>query len=493
MTPTLPLTKIVATIGTPGTPGCTREVLRGLMDAGVSVFRLNFSHGRPEEHAQSAEAIRTASADCGREVAILGDLSGPKIRIGPVQQGGVTVRPGQDVILQEDTMTASGPVFSCTCPDVIVDIKVGQRVFINDGAIRMAAIETRPDSVVCRVLTGGMVTTGKGINLPDTELKLSSPTQTDLEMARWAVEHDLDAVAQSFVRHGSEVRQLRAFMDQLCPNRHVQRMPIVVKIEKPQAVHNMESIIAEADAIMVARGDLGVEMDSARVPIIQKQLIDVARKYSRPTIVATQMLESMIQSASPTRAEVSDVANAILDGTDAVMLSAETAVGRYPVLAAEMMRRISRATEQWEAQRRVPVPEIGFDSAVAMDHWIAALASGARSVVRDVNARMVVCWTETGATALHLSMNRYPIPIVACSSSLSVVRRLCLLRGVRPVHMSTPASLDKFTAHVNQYLVGAGLVEIGEPIVLIAGHPIGPDQHTNSLAVHYVDGSSAQS
>ncbi|MBL1217974.1 MAG: pyruvate kinase [Planctomycetes bacterium] len=490
MTVALPLTKIVATIGTPGTPGCTREVVHGLISAGVTVFRLNFSHGTAQGHEETAALIRTVSQESGHEVALLGDLSGPKIRIGPVQEGGVRVRAGEDVVLQTDEILATGPVFSSTYPDVIADVQVGQRVFVNDGAVRMAAIASQPGSVICRVLTGGLITTGKGINLPDTELTLSSPTPVDLEMAQWAIAHGIDMMAQSFVRHGSEVRTLRRFIDQASGESGESRIPIIAKIEKPQAVANIEGIIAEADAIMVARGDLGVEMEAAEIPIIQKRLVRDARSYGRPAIVATQMLESMIHHAAPTRAEVSDVANAILDGADAVMLSAETAIGKYPVLAAEMMRKIARVTEQWEAGRTHRSRGDGGSDFVSTDHWIAALAAGAATIVRDVNARLVVCWSELGATAMHLSLNRYPIPIVACSSRLSVVRRLGVLRGVRPVQMPTPATLDEFTARIDQFLVDTALVDIGDPVVLIAGHPIGTDRQTNSLAVHYVGNPS---
>lgn len=478
------LTKVLATIGTASR---SPEVLQRLIQEGAAAFRLNFSHGTLDDHAKTLAAIRDAERLSGRPIGVLGDLSGPKIRVGQVIEGGVNVEPGQDVVFQRESILATGPRFSTTCPQVIDDIRPGQKVLINDGVIRMLVVEGGRDSFTCRVTVGGLVTSGKGINLPATALQVDAITERDWQCLEWAVENELDFVAMSFVRRGRDITRLRQRMIELCRKRNRRPIPVVAKIEKPEAVANIQEILEEADIIMVARGDLGVEMDLAEIPALQNRLVNAAHHRGRPVIVATQMLETMITNPSPTRAEVSDVGNAIFDLVDTVMLSGETAVGKYPILAVGVMHRIAQTSEAYlhslpPEQRPPSNRRRSPDHA----HWVAALAHGALTISNDVHARIIVGWSQTGTTALQLSRHDFGVPIYIFSDDRCTLRRISLLRGVIPVEMPRPADLDDFTTRADRYLLERGIVEAKAPILLLAGHPIERDGATNSLAVHYV-------
>jgi pyruvate kinase len=496
--------KIVATLG-PASE--SPETIRRLVEAGVSVFRLNFSHGDFEAHGRRLAAVREAAAAMGRPIAVLGDLSGPKIRVGRVPQA-IELLAGQDVLLSRtaeaaevvperiagsDVMTAVLPV---TYPSLVDEVEPGHRVLINDGAVRMLAVERTSDAMRCRVTIGGLVTTGKGINLPDTDLKVLAITAKDWDCVEWSVRNSLDFLALSFVRRAAEVRELKARLAGMCP---VQRsiepqerteqgstIPVVAKIEKPQAVEALDEIVEAADAIMVARGDLGVEMDLAQVPIVQKKIIERCELWGKPCIVATQMLESMIENASPTRAEVSDIANAIFDSADAVMLSGETAVGKHPVLAVETMRRAIAAAEARIAE--MPMESSPPLKLVESRYPTAALAHGAWHIVRDIKASMVACWSEGGGTARYLSQNEFRVPIVAYTSSALAARRMALLKSVVPIHRPPPASgtLAEFTDIAERDLLERGWASHGDAVVLIAGKPLGEVRATNSIALLYI-------
>jgi pyruvate kinase len=506
------LAKIVATIG-PASE--SPEMVRKLIEAGVSVFRFNFSHGEFGAHEKRLRTVREVAGAMGRTVACLGDLQGPKIRVGKVPPGlskgadgtplpGIELKAGQDVILKkgisESFIRSSDngegtPVLSLTYEKMVDEVAPGQRVLINDGAIRMLAVDTdhAKGELRCRVRTGGLVTSNKGINLPQSEISAPAITDRDWECVAWAVKNGIDFLALSFVRKADEVLELKRRLAELCPidkaldpSGQGVAIPVIAKIEKPQAVQNIESIVDASDAIMVARGDLGVEMDIAQVPIAQKVILDACGQYGKPVIVATQMLESMIESPVPTRAEASDVANAIFDSADAVMLSGETAVGKNPSLVVETMRRIIAAAESRIAElpRRPGAPLKLVQSRYAT----AALAHGAWQIAHDIGAKAIVCWSENAGTARYLSQNNFTVPIFAWSSNLHATRRMALLAGVTPVHAPPPASgtLAEWNSQVDAYLVERRICRPGDSIILVAGKPLGVARVTNALAIHIV-------
>ena len=493
------LTKIIATIGPASeSPG----VVRGLIEAGVSVFRLNFSHGTLEDHARRLTVIRDIARELGRPIAVMGDLQGPKIRVGRTPSGGLELAPGTDVVLRRGLAEARfeevGGSRVAALPfeyePLVREVRPGHRVLINDGLVRMLAVdrdEARGE-LRCRVLVGGLVTSAKGINLPDSEVSAPALGDRDWACVEWAVRHGLDFLAMSFVRRASEVLALKARLAGMCPiDRRESEdhgagsaIPVIAKIERPQALRELREIVEASDAVMVARGDLGVEMDIARVPIVQKAIVRECAEVGRPCIVATQMLESMIEQASPTRAEATDVANAVFDGAGCVMLSAETASGKRPVLAVETMRRIAQAAEEHLASLpRSPSPPPRPERART-----AALAHGAWHMAMDTGAQLVVCWSQSGGAARYLSENAFPIPIIAYSSSEKAVRRMALLRGVTGVLANPPASmrLSDWNAQVDRDLVSRGWARQGTPIVLLAGKPLGMPRVMTMVAIHRV-------
>jgi pyruvate kinase len=486
--------KIVATIG-PASD--SPETIGKLIEAGVSVFRLNFSHGGLADHEKRVKAIRGAAEAAGQPIAILGDLQGPKIRVGTMAEG-VTLERGQEVVLTVGEAAYSRTNNPARLPSdyaqLADEVHPGHRVLINDGAVRLLAIDREkgdgPGVLRCRVTVGGLVTSRKGINLPDSDVKASAITEQDWRNVEWAVAQGLDFLALSFVRTPEEVIELRKALMGMCPIDHAQDkagagalIPVIAKIEKPEAVERIDEIIEAADGIMVARGDLGVEMDLAEVPLVQKRLIAKCDEWGKPCIVATQMLETMIENATPTRAEVSDVANAILDGADAVMLSAETASGKYPVVAVETMRRIIASAEK----KLIETVDAPSPAARLMKsrYRTAALAHGAWHVARDIGARLAICWSQEGGTARYLSQTGMTIPIVAYSSDERQVRRMALLRGVTARLMDPPASLGDWNLRVEADLLEVGWLQAGDPVVLVAGKPLGVRGSTCSLAIHY--------
>jgi pyruvate kinase len=480
------LTKIVATIGP---ASCTPAVVAKLVDAGVSVFRFNFGHGTLEEHAARLATIRRASRERERPVAVLGDLQGPKIRLGEVAGDGIAIATGATIVFQRRPIVAApdaagGPIrFGCTYPGLADDVEPGQRVLVNDGAVRALVIDKQVDELICTVTQGGPVSTGKGLNLPDTDLAIETLTERDWMHAEWAIDHDLDFLALSFVRCAADVERLAAGITRLAEergHRHY-RLPIIAKIEVPRALREIESIVDAADGIMVARGDLGVEMDLAEVPVIQKRLIAIAQEYGKPCIVATQMFESMIQSPTPTRAEVNDVAGAIFDQADAVMLSGETAVGRYPVVAVEHMRRVAERTEAFlAAGPAVPSPPARL---VRSRYRTAALAHGVWTVAQDVGATCIVVWSQSGGGARYLSQNNFHVPIIAVTSDLRAARQMQLLRGVTPLVTEVPESLGAWSREIDDLLRRTGRAAPGDVAILVAGAPLGRRGATNRMAI----------
>lgn len=490
--PRMPLTKIVATIGPASSDP---EVIRKLIEGGVSIFRLNFSHGSLEDHVDRVQTIRRIAKELHRCTAILGDLQGPKIRVGDVPPDGLDVPTGARVRFVRTSVLASAPApgatpfvytFSSTYRALIDDVEPGQRLLVNDGAVRMLIVEKSDDYVDCTVTHGGLITSGKGVNLPESKLTIGSLTDRDWECVEWAVRHDLDFLALSFVRSADDVRTLSEGLAAIKHRAGVphMRMPIVAKIELPSAVENIDGIFQATDAIMIARGDLGVEMDLARVPVIQRRLQAASDLWGKPCIVATQMLETMISSPSPTRAEASDVAGAIFDRADAVMLSGETAVGRYPVVAVEHMRRIAEYTELELAQR--PQTTSAPQKLIETRYRTAALAHGAWTIAQDMDAKFIVVWSQQGGGARYLSQNNFHIPIIAATTDERAARRMQLLRGVTPILMPRPENLAHFTAMADSFLLETAWAKQGDVCVLVAGEPIGVEGITNSLAIHSV-------
>ncbi|MBL0927358.1 MAG: pyruvate kinase [Phycisphaerales bacterium] len=514
------LTKILATLG-PATD--SPKTLEKIIEAGASLFRLNMSHGSADDHARRLALVRETAGNLGRTVAVLGDLPGPKIRLTKVADPGFEVVRGQDVIVRggepscrpaTGTARSELAVLGCNYADIAREVKPGHRVLINDGAIRMLAVESEGGQLLCRVTVGGLVSSNKGLNLPNTDLTIPALTDRDWEWVIWAVEHRLDYLALSFVRRAEDVRQLRERLAQICtPERCGHGLvdasgepiiPIVAKIETPQAVRNIDPILSVSDAIMVARGDLGVEMDLAQVPTVQKKLIAAAHRRGKPAIVATQMLESMISSASPTRAEVSDVANAILDGADAVMLSGETAVGKYPILAVDAMRRVAIATEEslrerGDHERRpaasdLPAPppppaDLPTAPAPAERQILPALALGAWTIAQQVGAKLVVIWSQRGGGARYLSRHDFGVPILAFSSDPHAVRRMCLLFGVFPQLLpgeQIPEHRSDFAKVVDRLILDHQWATPGDPVVFLAGKPLSKPGTTNTVSVRFV-------
>ncbi len=483
------LTRIIATVGP---ASASVERLARLIEAGARVFRINFSHGTFADFTRFRDAIRAAAAQCGIEVGILGDLCGPKIRIEQVVEGGVELAPGDAVrfVATEEvggTRDADGAVrLSTTYPALVEEVEPGQRLLINDGAVRLLAVQREAGALLCRVTIGGLVTSRKGLNLPETQLRVESITAYDWQCVDWALEHEVDYLALSFVRQAQEVARLKAYLKKrTTPG---QRIPLIAKIEKPQAVRDLDGIIEEANSVMVARGDLGVEMDLALVPIIQKQIISAAHDQGKVVIVATQMLQSMIDAPMPTRAEVSDVANAIFEGADCVMLSGETAVGDYPEEAVLMMARVAGAMRQHVGEHhptwgQPPGPNARFRQ---QRYRTSALAHGVTTVTRELNARFIVVWSQHGGGARYLSMNRPTIPVLAFSDDVRALRRMNCLFAVQPLLMELPRDPEDFIARVDVLLQKHNWAEPGDPLVVVCGQPLGAVGVTNTLRIHYV-------
>lgn len=484
-----PLTKIIATLG----PASSDEKTIGdLIRAGVSVFRLNFSHGRIEDHERVLKLVRKTAAELGQSTAVLGDLQGPKIRVGQVADPGVEIGDGEAVIFQREPIVArlaSGGEphrLSATCDEVIDDPEPGHRLLINDGAVRLLITGKSADELTCIVTHGGLVTSSKGINLPDTDLSVEPLGERDWGNVRWAIENDLDFLALSFVRTADDVRELAEGIREIANEQDKPRfhLPIVAKIEIRKALEEIETIMDAADAVMVARGDLGVEMDLAQVPVIQKRLIDISGDFGKPCIVATQMLQSMITEPTPTRAEANDVAGAIFDRADAVMLSGETAVGEYPVLAVNSITRIARFTETYLAT--LPAEPSPPERLIASRYHGPGLAHGVWTICQDIAARCVVVWSEGGDGARYLSQNNFLVPILAVTSDDRIARQMQLLGGVTPLRMDPPATFDEFEGAVDNHLRGAFGIADGESCVIVAGEPLGEVGVADHIMIHTI-------
>jgi pyruvate kinase len=467
----MPNTKIVATLG-PATdnPG----VLGKLFAAGVDVFRLNASHGTPDSHAARIDAVRKGAREARVHAGILLDLQGPKIRLGRFENGSATLETGDTFTITTETILGTAERASTGYAKFASDIQPGDRILLADGTIELVALATDGVSVTTRVVNGGPISDHKGINLPGVKVSIPSLTDKDLADLHFGLTSGVDMIALSFVRTAEDVRQLR---DRLGGR----PITIIAKIEKPEAYENIESILDVTDGVMVARGDLGVEISLERVPRIQKSIIRRARRKGRFVITATQMLESMIANPTPTRAEVSDVANAIYDGTDAVMLSAETSVGKYPVEAVRFMARI--AAESEDSIRRK-----GFQDPPHQPEPKSAeiLADAAHHAARDSGAKAIVVFTSRGSSARLVSRYRPPVGVFAITPHDTTARQLSVSYGVIPLLAPDVSSTDEMLNQMDKVLTEGGYLQKGELVVFVAGQPVGRPGTTNLMKLHRV-------
>jgi len=471
-------TKIVATLG-PATS--TPERIAGLIRAGMNVARLNFSHGTHAEHAARIAMVRRAAAEAGRHVAILQDLQGPKIRTGPLENGQpVELVAGQRFVITTEPIVGNANRVSTTYRALPLDVRPRDRILLSDGLIELVVIGHTDTEVETEVVHGGRLREHQGINLPGVRVSAPAATEKDFVDLAFGLEQGVDYVALSFVKRASDVREVKEFI-----RRAGKQIPVIAKIERPEALDVLPEILAEADGIMVARGDLGVEMPPERVPIVQKQIIAAANRAMLPVITATQMLESMIHNPRPTRAEASDVANAILDGTDAVMLSGETAAGAYPIEAVQMMALIADAVEdsligsphstspRWEITTAQSTPR--------------AIAAAACTIANALPVRFIVVLTQSGASARLVSHYRPQVPILAFCPSEETARRTSLYWGVTPIVIEARDRLDELEQQIVRHMRDMGIVQRGDLIVLSGGHPVYRYGPTNFLKVITVE------
>jgi len=462
-------TKIIATIGPASS---SAAVIAKLIRAGMDVARLNFSHGEHADHKKRIRLIRQEAAKAGKQLAIIQDLQGPKIRVGVVEHDAVTLRRGDPVTVTARQVAGTGSMFSITYPRLIKDLKIRETILLDDGRIELTVLKKEANTLRCRVIRGGVLKSHKGINLPGTRLSLPSLSDKDKEDIIFGIEHKVDYVALSFVRSADDIENARRFLRKIGTD-----VPIIAKIEKPEAIQNLDAIISASDGVMVARGDLGVEMRPEQVPLLQKKIIAACNVAEKPVITATQMLESMVESPQPTRAEASDVANAILDGTDCVMLSGETAVGKYPVQAVEVMARIAVETETSLS----PLPPDRHISGVG-----ESVAHAACRAAEEQRAEAIVAFTQSGTTALLVSKHRPTVSIISATPFENVARRISLYWGVTPIVLTTKRTTDDMIATVEHAMLKRKLVKPRDLIVITAGVPIGVAGSTNMMKIHRV-------
>ncbi len=479
MTPTrFNNTKIVATLG-PSTNSV--DMIVRLIQSGVDVVRLNFSHGTQEDHLRALMNLQEAVRRTNDLVAVLQDLQGPKIRIGDLSTPFIELRQGETFTITTDPIIGDRTRVATTYTHLTRDVHPGDVILLDDGKLRVRVMEVRGNDVRCEVMVGGTLSAHKGINLPNVAVSTPSLTAKDVRDLEFGIAHDIDYVALSFVRTADDIRQLRkAIVERIEKSRF---LPIVAKIEKPQAVANIDEIIAEADAIMIARGDLGVELPPEDVPTLQKKIIRKCNDAGKPVIIATQMLESMINSPTPTRAEANDVANGVVDGADAVMLSGETSVGRYPLEAVQIMDRIIRKVEAEHlgTHRILDHPHTGVSSRHD------ALGRAACVLAEQMHAAAIVCVTHSGETARVLSRYRPRTRIIAITDRIKILRRLKLIWGVHGIVVeSLERDSDKAVRQIQDKLLNLGLIQRGEYIVLLAGQPFFARGSTNFIEVEKV-------
>lgn len=469
--------KIVATLGPASS---SYDQLRALIEAGVDVARMNLSHGTYDVHEQIYRDVRKAASDVGKPVGVFIDLQGPKIRLAKFKAGPVLLEKGATFKITTDDIEGDVSICGTTFKGLPADVKVGDFLLIDDGKVKLCAVEVTETTVTTEVVIPGQVSNNKGINLPGVAVNVPALSDKDEDDLRWGLKLGVDMVALSFVRNASDIERVHEIMRE-----EGRKIPVIAKIEKPQAVENLEEIIDAFDAIMVARGDLGVELPLEQVPLVQKRAVELARRWAKPVIVATQMLESMISSSIPTRAETSDVANAVLDGADALMLSGETSVGSFPVDTVATMARIIQSTEENGLSR---IPDLG-----TRPHTQGGAVSFAAMEIAELLGSKFVCvFTEGGDSLRRISRLRSAVPVLSFTPNVQTARELSLVWGSKTYIVPKVAHTDAMFEQVDKSVLEQGMCKIGDEVVVVAGTPPGVSGSTNTLRVHKV-GTGADS
>lgn len=477
-------TKIVATIG----PACQEEtILRKIIEAGIDVARLNFSHGTHAEHAVRIDLIRKLSSELDKPITILQDLQGPKLRVGKLPQDGLDLNRGKTVVLtpittavMESSDYKNDILIPLDVPNLARSVSPGNRILLDDGNLEFEVVKVNGDAVEAKVILGGKLYSNKGVNLPGAQLGIPSFTEKDRADLEFGLQAGIDMVAISFVHTAGDIEFVRETIAQMDPLK--KNLPIIAKLERPEAIENLHEIMHSADGVMVARGDLGVETSPASVPIVQKQIIDMANRHAKLVITATQMLDSMIHNPRPTRAEASDVANAVFDGTDAVMLSGETASGAYPLEAVVMMDQIIR---QADANSEI-YGKTSFKSEDAIQDNALALAGAARELAQERGVSAIAVFTQTGRTALLMSKTRPNVPIFAFTPHETTYRRLGLYWGVTPFLVPFASTVETMIVSVETALVSSTTIKPGDQVIVITGFPVGTSRAPNFTLLYTV-------
>lgn len=463
--------KIVATLGPASS---SYDQLRAIIEAGVDVARMNLSHGSYDVHEQIYQDVRKAASDLDKPVGVFVDLQGPKIRLTKFKDGPVMLEKGATFKITTDEIEGDVNICGTTFKGLPADVKVGDFLLIDDGKVKLRAVEVSDTTVTTEVEIPGLVSNNKGINLPGVAVNVPALSEKDEDDLRWALKLGVDMVALSFVRNASDIERVHEIMRE-----EGRKVPVIAKIEKPQAVENLEEIIDAFDAIMVARGDLGVELPLEQVPLVQKRAVELARRWAKPVIVATQMLESMISASIPTRAETSDVANAVLDGADALMLSGETSVGAYPVETIATMAKIIQSTEENGLSR---IPDLG-----TRPHTQGGAVSFAAMEIAELLGSKFVCvFTEGGDSLRRISRLRSAVPVLSFTPNLQTARELSLVWGSKTYIVPKVTHTDEMFEQVDISVLEQGMCKVGDEVVVVAGTPPGVSGSTNTLRVHKV-------
>ena len=460
--------KILATLG-PATSD--PKMIRKLMLLGADAFRINMSHGDQKQKARLVEVIRSLEKEFGRPTTILFDLQGPKLRVGHFEGGRTVLEKGKRFIFDRDEAAGNSSRVHLPHAELFDSVRPGTNILIDDGKVRLNVLEAGNGQIVTEVKVGGPVSDNKGVNVPDVLVPIPALTEKDRDDLQFALDQRADWIALSFVQRPEDVAEARTLIGD--------RAALLAKIEKPAAIDRLNDIVALADAVMVARGDLGVELPPEQVPPLQNKIVATARQYGKPVVVATQMLESMVTSPTPTRAEVSDVAKAIYDGADAVMLSAESATGQYPCEAVQMMDRIATSVERDPSyQARIHFTQTRLEATTA-----DALAGSARQIASTISATAMLCYTSSGSTARRIARERPPVPLLAMSASLHTARRMGLLWGVHPVHSRDVSSFEEMVEKAKRMALRHQIAKGGDRVIVMAGIPFGTAGSTNVLHV----------
>ena len=450
------------------------EKVKQLIDAGMNMARLNLSHGSYEEHQARLDCVRDAAKTAGRPVAILVDLQGPKIRLARFKAGPHDLARGDIFTITVDDVEGTKERVGTTYKGLPGDCKAGDRILIDDGKVTVEVVEVKGNDVITKVIEPGAVSNNKGINLPGVAVSVPALSEKDIEDLRWGLRAGADFIALSFVRSAEDIKDVHKIMDE-----EGIRVPVIAKIEKPQAVENLVEIVDAFDGIMVARGDLGVELPIEDVPLVQKQCVELARDMAKPVIVATQMLDSMITNSRPTRAEATDCANAVLDGADALMLSGETSVGEFAIEAVQTMARIIQKTEEGGLDRIRPIKTAPRTKG-------GAITKAATEVGAIVDAKYLVAFTQSGDSARRMSRLRSPIPILAMTPEIGTYNRLALSWGVESMLTPIVGATDEMVKLVDTVLIDSGRAHLGDQVMIVAGSPPGIPGSTNAMRVHRV-------